>query len=108
MRPRVLRARMIAAFVVIGWFIAAAVAFSAPARADGVADWYADRNGTAICATLDKHPTDYGVRGIYEAITEDGLTGKQAAAAIVTAVNDECPWHQRTLDHFAGIGSVLA
>jgi len=76
--------------------------FAAPASADPVLD-YADLAEGAICRTLSEFPTIYGVRGILEAIGDEGFTPYQAGEVVATAVIDACPQFIPVLERFVAM-----
>lgn len=76
----------------VGALGAAAVMFSAPARADVVDDYVAD-NAHIVCSVLDDYPSVAGVEGVGMGIMDDGFTPKAAGQIIARSVIGLCPEH---------------
>ena len=96
--------------VITGSFLTSGIILlAAPAKADPdpAAYAYAAQYGGAVCQTLDEYPTEAGIIGIGNAITEDGLTPFQAGEVIYYAVDELCPRHMERILAFAGNYSAV-
>lgn len=70
---------------------------------------YAAHYASAVCGTLDNIRTADGVLGVIQAIQDDGLTAREAGAAVALSVSDVCPRHEPVLVAFIDqYGSVPA
>ena len=76
----------------VGALGAAAVMFSAPARADVVDDYVTD-NAHIVCSVLDDYPSVAGVEGVGMGIMDDGFAPRAAGEIIVRSVIGLCPEH---------------
>lgn len=88
--------------MIAGSFLTAAIITAAPAKAepDRVSVAYASQFAEAVCTTLNEYPSFNGIYGVAQAITEDGLSSRQAGYVIALSVADVCPWHLDLLDRF--------
>ena len=86
---------LMAAFGVIVW--------AASARADTTAELYATVYSSAVCHTLEKHPSTDGLQGIIEAIVGDGLTDYQAGEAAGIAIGERCPQYLYIAEAFVAL-----
>lgn len=104
-----------AAGILTGAILTIGVACSAPeAHADGGFDpdaasiAVAATFGLLICDTINNAPSAAGVNRIGMALMGEGLTPRQAADAIVLAVDEFCPYHMPVLAAYAGQASATA
>lgn len=97
--------------MIAGSFLTAGTVFLAsPAKADvdDTSIAYALQYSEAVCSTLDKYPSFGGIVGIAQAITEDGLTMRQAGTVIGLSVAETCPWHTGLMNRFIAATSSAA
>jgi hypothetical protein len=82
-------------------------AFAAPANADpepsGEVLEYTVQVEGAVCRTISKYPTIYGVRGILEAIEDEGFTPYEAGEIVALSVTDSCPQFVPVLEKFVAV-----
>jgi len=82
-------------------------AFAAPANAEPdpsveVLEYAAKAEG-AVCRTISKYPTIFGVRGILDAIEDEGFTPYEAGEIVALAVTDSCPQFVPVLEKFVAV-----
>ena len=100
MRPRRVRhVHRLLASMAVGALGAAAVLFSAEARADVLSNYVAD-NANLVCMFLDDFPSVEGFNTVAAAIVDDGLSEDAAAAVVARSVIALCPEHLRELNLF--------
>ena len=106
-----MRNRSVRAFglgLVTGAVLTAGItAFAAPAHAEPDPSIevleYAARAEGAVCSTISKYPTIFGVRGILEAIEDVGFTPYEAGEIVALAVTDSCPQFVPVLEKFVAV-----
>jgi hypothetical protein len=82
-------------------------AFAAPAKAEPdpsneVLEYTVKAEG-AVCRTLTKYPTIYGVRGILDSIEDQGFTPYDAGEIVALSVTDACPQFVPVLEKFVAV-----
>jgi hypothetical protein len=111
-----MRSAIVKAFslgMITGSFLTAGtVLLTAPAKATTDPAAYADKYGTALCATIDqtigKYSNDDIFMGIGEAIMQDGFSAYQAGQILYWAIEQDCPQHLDRVLSFAADVSVAA
>ena len=104
-----MRNRSIRAFslgLVTGAVLTAGItALAAPANAEPSTEVleYAALAEGAVCRTLSDYPTIYGVRGILQAIGEEGFTPYEAGEVVAMAVVYACPQFIPVLERFIAV-----
>lgn len=94
--------------IVTGGFLTAGIVFAAPSKADNVSVAYASTFGGAVCNVLDAYPSFDGIKGIAQAIVDDGLSFRQAGEVIAYSVTDICPRHLGLVRAFARQSETVA
>jgi hypothetical protein len=84
----------------LGMITLLASAPHAKADADPVVVAYAAHYAGAVCETLSEFPSTNGLLGIMSAITDDGLTPRQAGQVAAISVLEACPRYAYLLDAF--------
>ncbi len=111
-----MRSAIVKAFslgMITGSFLTAGtVLLTAPAKANTDPAAYADKYGTALCATIDQTIGEYSnddiFMGIGEAIMQDGFSAYQAGQILYWAIEQDCPQHMDRVLSFAADVSVAA
>lgn len=69
---------------------------------------YAAVYGPVVCQVLDEYPSNAGIIGIGQALTEDGWDGQSAGRIVAYSAAEFCPRHMPLLKRFAALygGSV--
>lgn len=87
--------------VITGSFLTTGIILlAAPAKADTTSTAFAANYGTAVCNTIAQHPTTDGLLGVMSAITDNGLTDRQAGEAVAMSVFEVCPEYTWLLKEF--------
>jgi hypothetical protein len=100
--------------MITGSFLTAGtVLLTAPAKADTTDPAaYADRYGTALCATIDQTIGEYSnddiFMGIGEAVMQDGFSAYQAGQILYWAIEQDCPQHLDRVLSFAADVEMVA
>ena len=88
------------------------VLLATPAKADTDPAAYADRYGTALCATIDQTIGQYSnddiFMGIGEAVMQDGFSAYQAGQILYWAIEQDCPQHLDRVLSFAADVEMVA
>lgn len=91
--------------MVTGSFATAGMVLAAPAKANPDPRVYADRYGTAVCATIDQTIGEYSnddvFMGIGQAVIEDGYSAYQAGQILFWSIEQYCPQHLDRIMAFA-------
>jgi hypothetical protein len=111
-----MRSAIVKAFslgMITGSFLTAGtVLLATPAKATTDPRVYADRYGTALCATIDQTIGEYSnddiFMGIGEAVMQDGFSAYQAGQILYWSVEQDCPQHMDRVLSFAADVSVAA
>jgi hypothetical protein len=94
------------------FFTAGAVLLAAPAKANTDPAAYANRNGTAVCATIDETVGQYSnddiFLGIGQAVIEDGFSAYQAGQILYWSIEQYCPQHMDRVLSFAADVEMVA
>ena len=94
------------------FFTAGAVLLAAPAKANTDPAAYANRYGTAVCATIDESVGQYSnddiFMGIGQAVMEDGFSAYQAGQILYWAIEQDCPQHMDRVLSFAADVEMVA
>ena len=98
--------------MITGSFLTAGVVLlAAPAKANPDPKVYADRYGTAVCATIDQtigqYSNDDVFMGIGHAIIEDGYSAYQAGQIMYYSVEQYCPQHLDRIMAFAADAAAV-
>ena len=94
------------------FFTAGAVLLAAPAKANTDPEAYANRNGTAVCQTIDETVGQYSnddiFMGIGQAVIEDGFSAYQAGQILYWSIEQYCPQHMDRVLSFAADVEMVA
>jgi hypothetical protein len=94
------------------FFTAGVVLLATPAKANPDPRVYADRFGTAVCATIDQtigqYSNDDVFMGIGHAIIEDGYSAYQAGQILFWSIEQYCPEYMAAAMAFAADEDMVA
>lgn len=96
--------RRVLVLLTLGWLACAGWLVTAPdAHADPLSD-YTVLAATAVCSTLDDHPTVPGVTGVITGVMDDsGFTAYDSGEVVARAVIGWCPRHVPLLQRFVSV-----
>jgi hypothetical protein len=89
---------LMALMACLGVIVYAASAHADPDDPEVVA--YASHYAGAVCSTLADYPSVAGLRGILDAVEDDGLSARQSVQAVALSVYEVCPRYSYLLDLF--------